>query len=100
MIRWPTCMRTIRRNTAVKRDHKREKKGGFGKTLDTDLRPILTALVSNQALPWRHHNHALVGLWKDHCDWHVRPDLILVYRKPDAGHLDPVRLGSHGELCL
>ena len=31
---------------------------------------------------------------------HVRPDLVLIYRNPDAEHLDPVRLGSHSELGL
>jgi mRNA interferase YafQ len=28
----------------------------------------------------------------------VRPDLILVYRKPDTESLELVRLGSHSEL--
>ena len=40
------------------------------------------------------------GEWKDYRDCHVRPDLILIYRKPDAEHLDLVRLGSHSELGL
>ena len=30
----------------------------------------------------------------------VKPDLILIYRKPDAESLDLVRLGSHSELGL
>ena len=30
----------------------------------------------------------------------VRPDLILIYRKPDEASLDLVRLGSHSELGL
>ena len=29
---------------------------------------------------------------------HIRPDLILIYRKPDADRLELVRLGSHSEL--
>lgn len=93
-------MRTIRRTAAFKRDYKREKKGRFARTLDADLASIVSALAADRNLPWRHHDHALVGSWKDHRDCHVRPDLILIYRKPDAGHLDLVRLGSHGELCL
>ena len=93
-------MRTIRRTAAFKRDYKREKKGRFAKTLDANLANIVSALATDRALPWRNHDHALVGQWKDHRDCHVRPDLILIYRKPDADHLDLVRLGSHGELSL
>ena len=36
--------------------------------------------------------------WNDHRDCHIRPDLVLIYRKPDKDHLDLVRLGSHSEL--
>jgi mRNA interferase YafQ len=31
---------------------------------------------------------------------HVRPDSILIYRKPDRDTLQLVRLGSHSELGL
>jgi len=30
----------------------------------------------------------------------LKPDLILIYRKPDAGILELVRVGSHSELGL
>jgi mRNA-degrading endonuclease YafQ of YafQ-DinJ toxin-antitoxin module len=30
----------------------------------------------------------------------VKPDLILIYRKPDATTLELVRLGSHSELGI
>jgi mRNA interferase YafQ len=36
----------------------------------------------------------------DHRDYHLRPDLILIYRKPDDASLELVRLGSHSELGL
>jgi mRNA interferase YafQ len=42
----------------------------------------------------------LTGDWKDHRDCHIRPDLVLIYRKPDADALELVRLGSHSELSL
>ena len=31
-------------------------------------------------------------------DCHVKPDLVLIYRKPDDETLQLVRLGSHSEL--
>ena len=48
----------------------------------------------------RHLDHPLSGEWSDHRDCHIKPDLILIYRKPDDDHLDLVRLGSHSELGL
>jgi mRNA interferase YafQ len=45
-------------------------------------------------------DHPLAGEWDDFRDCHVRPDLVLIYRKPDAETLELVRLGSHSELSL
>ncbi|MCW5584238.1 MAG: type II toxin-antitoxin system mRNA interferase toxin, RelE/StbE family, partial [Gammaproteobacteria bacterium] len=38
--------------------------------------------------------------WADHRDCHIKPDLVLIYRKPDDDTLELVRLGSHSELGL
>jgi mRNA interferase YafQ len=91
-------MRTIERSTAVKRDYKREAKGQHRATLDTDLAPILTALANDQLLQPRHHDHDLSGDWGGYRECHVKPDLLLIYRKPEAEILWLARLGSHSEL--
>ncbi len=91
-------MRTIRYTNRFKRDYKREKAGQRGKSLDADLAAIVKMLVADIPLPHRHFDHPLTGEWRDHRDCHVRPDLILIYRKPDETNLDLVRLGSHSEL--
>ena len=88
----------VRRTAAFKRDYRREKKGHFAKTLDLEVKNVVADLAADRPLPQRHHDHALTGPWKDHRDCHVRPDLILFYRKPDTDHLDHVRLGSRGKL--
>lgn len=93
-------MRTIRRTSRFKRDYKREAKGRHRATLDQDLRAILSLLIADAPLPERYRDHALAGEWKDHRDCHIKPDLVLIYRKPDAESLDLVRLGSHSELSL
>jgi len=31
--------------------------------------------------------------WADYCDCYIKPDLVLIYRKPDAEILEPVRGG-------
>ncbi len=93
-------MRTIRRTGAFKRDYKREKKGRHRKTIDDDLLNIVTMLANDKPLAERHHDHPLVGEWRDHRDCHIKPDLVLIYRKTDENTLDLVRLGSHSELGL
>jgi mRNA interferase YafQ len=91
-------MRTIRYTNRFKRDYKREKAGRYGKTLDADLNEVVRLLAANAPLPRRNFDHPLSGEWRDHRDCHVRPDLILIYRKPDDSTLDLIRLGSHSEL--
>jgi mRNA interferase YafQ len=91
-------MRTVRYTNRFKRDYKREKAGRHSKTLDIDLTEIVRLLAADIPLPRRNFDHPLSAEWRDHRDCHVRPDLILIYRKPDNESLDLVRLGSHSEL--
>ncbi len=93
-------MRKIERTSQFKRDYKREAKGRHRVSLDAALVPLLVTLANDQPLEPRHHDHALSGNWKDHRDCHVKPDLVLIYLKPNTGILRLVRLGSHSELGL
>ncbi|MBI5331529.1 MAG: type II toxin-antitoxin system YafQ family toxin [Betaproteobacteria bacterium] len=93
-------MRRIEHTGQFRRDYKREAKGQHRATLDAELTPVVTAIACDQPLELRHCDHALTGDWKDHRDCHVKPDLILIYRKPDGELLQLVRLGSHSELGL
>ena len=91
-------MRTIERSTAFKRDYKRETKGQHRATLDADLRPILTALASDQPLEPQYRDHDLSGNWAGYRECHVKPDLLLIYRKSNTDTLRLARLGSHSKL--
>lgn len=93
-------MRTIERTIAFKRDFKREAKGRHRVTLNADLVAIVTVLANDERLEVRHRDHALTGDWADHRDCHIKPDLVLIYRRPNAETLQLVRLGSHSELGL
>jgi mRNA interferase YafQ len=64
------------------------------------LTEVVTLLAADKPLPRRNFDHPLGGEWSDHRDCHIRPDLILIYRKPDDDNLELVRLGSHSELGL
>ena len=91
-------MRTIDRSSAFKRDYKREAKGQHRVTLDANLIPVLVALANDQPLEVRHRDHDLSGEWAGYRDCHVKPDLVLIYRKTDADILRLARLGSHSEI--
>jgi len=93
-------MRKIEPSGQFRRDYKREKKGQHRVTLDADLYAVLSALLADLPLEPRHRDHALTGDWQDHRDCHIKPDLVLIYQKPDADTLRLVRLGSHAELNL
>ncbi len=93
-------MRTINRTARFKKDYKRELKHHHGLAVEAELPQILIKLAADYPLDARFRDHPLTGAWKDHRDCHVRPDLVLIYRKPDDEHLDLVRLGSHNELGL
>jgi mRNA interferase YafQ len=40
----------------------------------------------------------LSGEWAGYRECHLKPGLLLIYRKPDAGSLRLARLGSYSEL--
>jgi mRNA interferase YafQ len=91
-------MRTIERSSAFKRDFKRAKATPrHGKDVDARVSTVVTLLLSDQVLPENHRDHALSD-WMGYRECHIKPDLLLIYRKPDIGTLRLARLGSHSEL--
>ena len=93
-------MKTVKHTGRFRRDYKREKSGRRGRRLDVELMEAVRLLAEDQPLARRYFDHALSGEWSDRRDCHIRPDLILIYRKPDDESLELVRLGSHSELGL
>ena len=83
-----------------KRDFKREAKGRHQTTLQAAFIEVINALINNKPLAIKQRDHALTGEWNDYRDCHIKPDLVLIYRKPDNNIIQLVRLGSHSELGL
>jgi mRNA interferase YafQ len=92
-------MRTIERSSAFKRDFKkvslnpRHRKG-----LEALLTDVLGSLVQDLPLNENLADHTLTGNWAGYRECHLKPDLLLIYSKPDADTLRLARLGSHSEL--
>lgn len=91
-------MRRIERTTAFRRDFKREKKGQHRSDLDSLVSKLVSLLGNDMPLPHTLRDHGLSGDWQDHRECHLKPDLLLIYRKPSADVLQLVRMGSHSEL--
>ena len=84
--------------SAFKSDLKRVSRSGQYKS--EGVLDVIAMLANDEPLPERCRDHALTGEWKDFRDCHVKPDLVLIYQKPDATRLLLVRIGSHSELGL
>lgn len=91
-------MRTIERSSAFKRDYKRETRGRHHATLDEVLKRVLLALASDRPLDAHHRDHELGGNWAGYRECHIKPDLLLIYRRSDPDTLRLARIGSHSEL--
>lgn len=92
-------MRTIERSSSFKRDYKRVKSTPrYSKTLDTLVATVLEFLVTDQAMPSSYRDHLLSGDWDGYRECHLKPDLLLIYKKLDQHTLRLARIGSHSEL--
>ena len=92
-------MRKIRRSSSFKRDYKKAKAmPRHGKDMGSLLADVLTLLAADRPLPASNRDHPLTGEWTGYRECHVKPDLLLIYRKPDGKALHLARLGSHSDL--
>jgi mRNA interferase YafQ len=92
-------MREIERSTAFKRDLKRVLASPRHRNDAVGLlEGVLSVLLEDRPLPDGNRDHALSGDWAGYRECHVKPDLLLIYKKPDDAILRLARLGSHSEL--
>jgi mRNA interferase YafQ len=91
-------MRQIDAQAAFKRDFKRESTSGKHGGLAKIVEAVIQLLANDLPLEVRHHDHPLIGNWVGYRELHLKPNLLLIYRKVDADILRLARLGSHSEL--
>ena len=53
--------------------------------------------ANKNTLPAKYKDHDLIGNYKGFRECHIKPDLLLVYKK-EGEYLQLARLGSHSEL--
>ena len=87
-----TLQGKIERASAFKRDFRKNGE------LDAELIEVLYKLLNNEELPAKYRDHGLIGDWSGYRECHIKPDLLLIYKKTDVGNLRLARLGSHSEL--
>ena len=60
---------------------------------------VIEKLLNGSPLEKKYKDHALSGSYKGCRDCHIRPDLVLIYKKDnDILVLTALRIGSHSEL--
>lgn len=91
-------MRRINYSRNFRRDYRREKRGQHARHLDESLEAVLRYLANDRMLPPRYKDHSMHGNRAGERNCHLRPDLVLVYSKPNDSDLDLLRLASHSEL--
>lgn len=92
-------MRELERSTAFKRDLKRVLSSPRHRSDGADLlESVLSALMEDRALPEANRDHALSGDSAGYRECHIKPDLLLIYKKPNEEVLRLARLGSHSDL--
>lgn len=77
-------MRRIERTGTFRKDFKRENRGQHRRELEILVSSAVSLLATDKPLNAKHRDHALSGEWHDHRECHLRPDLLLIYRKPDS----------------
>ena len=92
-------MRTIKRSSQFKKDFKQAKANPrHMRDIDELLGGVVLLLAKDTPLPDNCRDHALTSNWSNYRECHLKPDLLLIYRKPDELELHLARLGSHSEL--
>jgi mRNA interferase YafQ len=69
------------------------------KDLLLELENVLDILISEQKLPVQNKKHQLKGEFKGCFECHIKPDVLLIYKKDKKEKtINLLRIGSHSNL--
>lgn len=87
-------MLKIEFTNAINKDLKKYK---HQKEVLLELQEIIQLLIAKRKLSTKYRDHNLTGHWIHHREYHVRSDVLLIYKVEDD-ILFLTRLGSHSEI--
>jgi mRNA interferase YafQ len=90
-------MRTIETATLFRKDLKKLKTNPQHGNLHALLEAVLELLIVDKPLPIKNRDHPLTGPYKGFRDCHIKPEVVLIYSKPNKSTLWLARLGTHDE---
>jgi mRNA interferase YafQ len=90
-------MKKVEPTAAFRKDFKRMKSNPKHRDGEKLLESVISLLIADEVIPLKNHDHPLSNNWNDHRECHIKPDLLLIYRKSKRV-LHLVRLGSHSDL--
>ena len=91
-------MRRIEERNKFKKDIRRELKSPDNRDLLKRLNFTVNLLRNDFELPKKFVDHSMQGKYIGMRNCHIKPDLILLYRKINTDVLILERIGSHSEL--
>jgi mRNA interferase YafQ len=91
-------MRTIETATIFRKDLRKLTTNPDHSNLISLLEAVLASLTTDKPLAIKNRDHALTGHYKGFRDCHIKPDVVLIYSKPNKNTLWLARIGTHSEV--
>ena len=86
----------LRFTNQFKKDYKLAQKRGYDLS---EFQEIVDKLRNREPLDPKYKDHPLSNNWKNHRDFHLHPDVVVIYCiKNNNLILEMVRMGSHSDL--
>ncbi len=58
---------------------------------------VISILEQEATLDAKYKDHELIGNWSNFCECHIKPDLLLIYKR-NLTELQLARIGTHSDL--
>ncbi|MBR6123783.1 type II toxin-antitoxin system YafQ family toxin [Candidatus Saccharibacteria bacterium] len=89
-------MLDLRFTSQFKKDYKLALKRGYDLS---EFEVIVNKLRNREELDPKYKDHTLSNNWRNHRDFHLHPDLVVIYRiQENELILEMVRMGTHSDL--
>jgi mRNA interferase YafQ len=91
-------MRTIESATIFRKELKKLRAHPDHCNIDPLLEEVLALLVIDKPLPIKNRDHPLTGPYKGFRDCQIKPDVVLIYSRPNKITLWLARIETHSEV--